>query len=170
MQELQIYRHPEWKRLYDEVEELLEPGRLLTYEDLQAAAGIDIKTTKGRAQFHRFADHVLRTLNLHFENVPNVGYRIVLPSEHGRSAVNQINRAKRRVKKAGQIASHVRAEALTPQQISMLADIQARTGRIEQMLREQTKTTRKIADTMLRPERLPAPALEAALEKEQKVH
>ena len=168
MEELQSYRHPEWKRLFDEVEALLEPGVLLTYDDLKLAAGIDIKTSRGRGQFYRFADHVLRTLNLHLENVPEQGYRVVLPAEHGRCASREMTRARRRVTKALGISTHVRWEALTVEQSRQLTDLQARAANHERMLRGAVKDIRKIADAMLKPERLPRPALEAALENEQK--
>lgn len=153
---MQVNRHPEWKRLIDSTQELAEPGRFFSFEELSELAGIDIRSARGRSQLVKFRRHLLLERELWLENDFNRGYRIVAPSEHNRCAVNQLRRAHRRVRLGAVIVSHTRLGQLTDEQRKANADILARLARMESAITETRKDVRKIL-TGSEPQRLPSP-------------
>lgn len=131
------YRHPEWKRLYDALAPRLDSGQFYDYEALAELAGLDIRSSRGRGQFLRFAREVLDTMQLHFENVRNEGYRVVKAQEHGACAHKQVVMGRRRVKQAARIATNTRIAELTADQCKALADTQCHIASLEATMRSR---------------------------------
>src|SRR5262245_22110957 len=102
--------HPEWKRLAEEIQPLLETCKAFSYELLQALAGIDIRTMRGRAQFERFRRYALDEWGLWFECERRQGYRAVDVAETPACAMQRMRRAKRQNARALAIAVKTREE------------------------------------------------------------
>lgn len=153
--------HPEWKRLYSEIATLIQAGQTIPYEDLYEYAGIDIRSTRGRAQFHRFAKEMLRNHRLHFECVRNVGYRVVEPSEQTQCASLRVTRAKRRLKHGAMIAGNVLIERLTPEQAAANASVLGRVASMLSMIESTAKEIRTVIGAAEQ-KRLPSPLLDKA--------
>ena len=156
MDESKVFRHPEWKRLYDEIVPLLEVGRVFDYAELTQLMGLDAQTLKGRAQFLRFAKEIAKDRQFQFECVRKVGYRVVPAEENAARMNNRVGRAKRRLRDAAFIGLHTKLDDLTAQQRAANADILARVGRLAQAITEQRKEIRA-AIVQSEPKRLPHP-------------
>jgi hypothetical protein len=149
------HAHPEWKRLYEELRSRVEAGQLWTYEELKELAGIDIRTSRGRQQFHRFAKEVLDALDLHFECERTKGYRVVKPNEQATYSLARVRRGQRQVKQAFRIVTHIRLDQMTPTERTLNANVAAHTGRILQQLSSEGRLLRKEERQLKRGERPP---------------
>jgi hypothetical protein len=116
MFESNFHKHPEWKRLLDEIKPLLGDKRDWEYAELSAVAGVDIRSNTGRKQFLRFRREASKLWNIWFENVRGKGYRIVKGAEHAGCSVRRAKAGRRRFKDARMIAANCRLEELTDQQ------------------------------------------------------
>ena len=156
-----VVRHPEWKRLYDELAGSLQFDQVIYYIRLSEAAGIDIRSPRGRQQFHRFAKEVLKMKQMHFENVPRVGYRVVRPEEHAKCASGRVKRARRRIRDGMRIAFNTALDAMSPEARRENANLIARLAQIETIVREQGRDIKRIAVAIEtnRYDRLPGPLL-----------
>jgi len=153
-----VYRHPEWKRLYDAILPLVQKGqKFFTYPELTKLAGIDAISDRGRKQVLRCFVELLRDRNLHFENVKNEGYRLVDSSEHASCGNVRLHRARRRVQVGREIVQHTDVGDLTAEQRTAAADVLVRLARVEETLKEHGIEIRKI---LARPERPPHPLLD----------
>lgn len=150
------YRHPEWRRLYDALAPRLVEDLMLPYEELSALAGINIRSARGRAQFLRFRDEVLTVQNLYFDNVYNKGYRVVFPKEHITCSFKQLERGRRRIRRAGEILEHTRFDRLTHEQNRVHADAMVRVTRVFDFVTEERVPIRRLEREQ---KRLPSPAL-----------
>lgn len=155
----ELFRHPEWKRLYDELRPTLKTGDILTYDELSSKSGLDIRSPRGRQQFYRCAQEILVTLSLWVENVPNQGYRVISASEHGTSARKRVSRARRQIRRGVKIAAHVRLEEMTDDQRRANADLLVRLARLEGAVKDQSKEIRQLAAS-IDTKRLPSPVMD----------
>ena len=152
------YRHPEWKRLYDYLEPILAVGMTVSYPEIEAWMGLDARTPKGRAQFLRCKREVLLRLNLYFQNIPRMGYRIVEANEHVTSSRGQLDRGRRRIQEGVRILVHTRVEKLTSQQAQVHADALARMSRIHNYVTVERRPIRALE----KQGRLPSPGIDSA--------
>lgn len=150
------YRHPEWKRLYDYLEPILAVGMLVSYPEIEQWMGLDARTPRGRAQFLRCKREVLVRLNLYFQNVPRIGYRIVEANEHVTSSRGQLDRGQRRIREGVRILVHTRVEKLTQQQAQVHADALVRMSRIHNYVTVERRPMRQSEN----PPRLPSPGID----------
>lgn len=160
MDEQNIFKHPEWKRLLEAISSMLEIGRLYTYEELSEMAGIDIRSLRGRAQFLHCAREVLERYHVHFENVRNQGYRIVQPREQSTCGMARVRSAGRKLKRAARITSRVRHENLTAEESRIMVDLSMRIAKLEISVKANTKELGRLARGV-EMGRLPHPLLEA---------
>jgi hypothetical protein len=138
-----IRPHPEWKQLWHEMNTVLATGQLWGYSELQTIAGIDVRSSRGRAQFLRFAREVEDKLDLHFECERTIGYRVVKANEHGTCSLGRVRRGYRQVKRGEHIASHTRTDELTATEAARLMNVLAHTGRLLSHFAGETKVLRK---------------------------
>lgn len=154
-----VHRHPEWKRLYDALCPTLSSDQLWSYEDLSSAAGIDIRSLRGRQQFLRCRDEVLKNHGWWFENVRGKGYRVVKPDEQPQSSMRLVQAGKRRIRKAGKVNGYAKIELMSAEVARASADMQVRfaalTKQIGGIVRE---SRRQLAEA--EPKRLPHPLLD----------
>lgn len=145
-----VHPHPEWRRLLEALTPELEIGqrRLFGYEELNTLAGIDVRSSKGRRQFLRFAREALLKYSTHFENVRNQGYRTVEPNEHGGCAVGRVKRARRQMRNAGRIAKNVQWEKLNANMITMHTDLIARIAMLTKTIGDTLRPLHKIAQSI----------------------
>lgn len=162
----QLFRHPEWKRLYDAMLPLIESGkREFSYDELtELLGGLDARGDRGRAQFRRFAREILRDRNIHFECSIQQGYRIVAANEHAPASMRQVQRAKRRLRQAKTIAVHTDLDELTPGEQKILTDLHVRFAMLEAHVSKEVREVRKL---IAAPARLPSPLLSEKPETRQ---
>jgi hypothetical protein len=140
-----VHAHPEWKRLFAAMKDLLEHDQSWTYDELNELAGTDIRTPHGRSQFTRFRKEVRTVLNFHFEVERMKGYRVVHANEHVTCALNRHTRAKRRIAESVHILSHVHAEQLTDVERRINTDALARSaGLLVSITKEQSSIRKNI--------------------------
>jgi len=151
-----VRAHPEWRVLFEQLADRLEPGQFLPYEELKRIAGIDIRTTRGRQQFFRFAKELLEQKQLHLENQRNEGYTVAYPSQHAKCSQKQIRKGQRRMRHALAIATEVRTEQLGPMEMRVLTDVQERLSRMLFSFSGEVKAI-KAEITALERRRLPNP-------------
>lgn len=151
-----FHAHPESARLFNELASVLEPGQLWSYQDLNAVAGIDIRTHRGRGQFYKFAKRVLLELKLHMECVPNKGYAVVKPNEHAICGLARAARAKRMVRKGLRITANARFDQMTESEAKENANLQVRLAALSGLMTKEVKAAQKeISGTQQK--RLPHP-------------
>lgn len=158
MDEPQVFRHPEWKRLYDCILPLCEVGRLFSHEEIKAMMDLDPRTARGRNQFHRCAKEIAKNHLMQFESVRGKGYRVVEASENTSRMHNRMGRAKRQISNATFIGLHTAIEQLTEEQRRANADILARLGRLASAISADRREARKVI-VAAEPKRLPHPLL-----------
>lgn len=113
----QVYKHPEWKRLKEAIEPLLDQGQtIFSYDELAAMAGIDIRTPRGRGQFYKFRAAIQQERRLWFECQANFGYMVIEPDQHVGASQRRVKQGKRKVAMARKIVDFTRDEKLTPEQ------------------------------------------------------
>jgi len=151
-----VYRHPEWKRLYDSLLPLLVVNHVFDYDTIHGLMDADPRTGRGRRQFYRCAVEIAKDRQFQFECVRDVGYRVVADSENPGRMNNRIGRARRRLKAAKFIGENTNFGALTSQQRAALVDILARNGRMVEMLSEERKQITAVISNS-HPPRLPHP-------------
>lgn len=155
----QVYRHPEWKRIYDGIATSIEIGRLLTYAELSAIGGVDVRSLRGRQQFLRCRDEVLKNHGWWFANVRGKGYRVVHPNEQPGCALHLVVLGQKRIRKGGKVNGCARVELMAAEVAKMSADIQVRQAMLDKQLSSFVKEVRKqIGATEQK--RLPTPALD----------
>lgn len=144
--------HPEWKRLFSEAGELIASGKnTFTYDELKALAGVDVQTTRGRAQFIRFRKECLNKLCVWLENMRGEGYRVIRPNEHVESAALRVNRARRITRTALAIATNTKFEQLTDAEKSSALAAQSAIGTLYLASKTAVKETRRISGAMEHP-------------------
>jgi len=109
--------YPLWKELY-EVFKNNEYGSVISYKDLSDCIDVDIKNH--RYIVDRFKKEMLRRDDKALSSVRNVGYRIVMPNEHGRLAYCELKRAERRTRQGVEYALHVPFDMLNDQEKAQL--------------------------------------------------
>jgi hypothetical protein len=139
--QLPVSPHPAWKKLYAGLKDHIAHGDLLSYKELAIRLDLDPRSNKGRAQFLRCAKQILLDLNLHCENIPKIGYRVVQASEHIRCANQQVTKARKRLGRGLAIAVHIDYSKLTQEQLRLQTDALAR---ITQLQLTTTKTLREV--------------------------
>ena len=113
----QVSRYPEWRELYDRALPLILGGQTaFEYAELDALAGLDIRSDRGRGQFYRFRRELLKVHQLWMENVPKSGYIVIEAKDQPNSAYKRVGAARRKVTMANAINSNIRIEDLTPEQ------------------------------------------------------
>lgn len=112
----EVKRYPAWRQMFAEIRPHLPHKTEWTYEDLDQAGGIDVRTDSGRGQFYRFRRECLKELGLWFENVPGVGYSVIPAEAHTKAAVKRVGSARRKLNVARAINGLVNIENLTPEQ------------------------------------------------------
>jgi len=147
-----VYRHPEWKRLYDFLEPLLAEGMMLTYDSIAEWMGLDPRTARGRTQFLRCKKEILVRLDLLCQNIRKEGYRVIQPNEHVTASRGQLDRGRRRIQEGVRILAHTRLGGLTAQQARIHADALVRTSRILNYVTVERRPIRKLEQG-----RLPSP-------------
>jgi hypothetical protein len=161
------YPHPEWKRLFQKVSEVLQEGNhenIFTYKELNEMAGIDIKSPRGRQQFERFNKECRSILSIHWENERNVGYRIVEAYEHAKCAVKRAKKAKKQMRKGKYILEATQLEKLTEEQKKINLTMISIFGAINQQLEIQSKGLSKIAAAIESPKMIDHKVIESTLE------
>lgn len=138
-----VHRHPEWKRLYDELATKLEPGQEWPYPTLQEFAGIDIRTTRGRKQFLRCRDEILVKIGWWLENVKGKGYRVIHPNEQPQAGLRRVQYGKRQIRKGGKINAHARIDLMGAEFARVSTDMQVRLAILESQVRSVIKEQRK---------------------------
>jgi hypothetical protein len=102
-----------WVPVYENLRDL-EPGVLVTYEQLSEWAGVDVR--RDRSPLVQAEDKLLKEHGRGVANERGVGYRIMLASEHGEAARRQTRKADRRIRKAITLLTVADRNHLTPQQ------------------------------------------------------
>jgi hypothetical protein len=117
MSQFPVVRYPEWKTLTDRIGPLLDQGQsIFTYTELTELAGIDIRSSRGRQQFYRFRNHILRERRLWFEVVIGDGYQVIPANDQPRSASRRLDQSRRKMRMAKAINTFVRLEEMSPEQ------------------------------------------------------
>lgn len=143
---MNTHPHPEWKRLLAEAAPLVTDGKSdFSYEELNRLAGVDIRTSRGRQQFHRFAKAALKQWSVHFECVRNQGYRIVRTEQHAICASKRVKRAKRQLRRGRDIAVHTKIEELSAEQRRNHELVLAGIGAVLHQVSQQEQAIRKVA-------------------------
>jgi hypothetical protein len=151
-----VHPHPEWKRAYEEIAPKLSPGQLWTYPMIRDALGIEARSNRGRRQFLRCRDEILKKTGWFLENVINKGYRVVDPNDQSTSAVRVIGHGKRRIRKGLAINGHAKRELMTSDAARVSVDLQARATLLDRDVTDLIRLTRKdIGAAELK--RLPSP-------------
>lgn len=136
--------HPEWKRLAEEIQPLLETRKAFEYPELSLLAGVDIQSPRGRNQFERFRRYALAEWGLWFECEHKVGYRVTQPSEHPGCSMKRVRRGRRQMKKALAIVVKTREEGAQPETIMAKRQISASLGAILQYSEAQARKIRPL--------------------------
>lgn len=131
--------------MYKALVPLLEHGREFSYEELSGMAGIDTRSSRGRAQFLRCAREILRDHSYHFENQLGRGYRLVLPGEQAMCGVRQFEFGRRRTVKALAITTYTQTGLLDDRQRAAHASVEARIGMSLSAQQKQAVEIRQIA-------------------------
>jgi hypothetical protein len=151
-----LRRHPEWKHLYDEIATLLEPGQLWTYAQLTEIAAVDIRSTRGRQQFFRCRDEILKKHGWWMENVRDEGYRVIHPNDQPTSALRRMKQGHRRIRVGGRINALARIEFMTAEIARASADMQVRIAALELQVRNSIQEQHRQLGAA-EPKRLPHP-------------
>jgi hypothetical protein len=86
---------PEWLMIYEALLANAEPGTIVTYAELEALLNREFATNRG--PLYR-ARQELGELRKHWlESVPNVGYRVIEPTEHVRISATHRRKSRRQV-------------------------------------------------------------------------
>ncbi|MDD3962249.1 MAG: hypothetical protein PHT77_10345 [Bacteroidales bacterium] len=115
----------EWRMIDDEFN-TMEPGQIVTYEQLTAVLGKDVKTNRGA--FYRFAKEMRRrgkTLTC----IPNQGYMVVFPVDMEKRIYKHSKRGENITVRLVEEASHTPRESLTDEQRRRLNDEETILGR-----------------------------------------
>jgi hypothetical protein len=125
-----VSRHPEWKALYDALMPLINKGEVsFDYDVLSKLAGIDICSTRGRAQFYKCRKEILEKHRIWLENQSAVGYNVIPAGEHFKAAKKRVKQAGRKVKLAKDINEHTDETKLSQEQriarLTMSATLQS---------------------------------------------
>lgn len=142
------HKHPEWKRLLDEVTTRVTENpdkRLFTYEELESMAGIDIRSIRGRQQFDRFAQESEKILSLSWANVMNVGYRIIEAHEHATYGVKRVQRARKQLKRGKNTVDCTPLEKLNDAQKTATLAMQSFIRTLGEYVRKETRKAIKTA-------------------------
>lgn len=161
------YPHPEWKRLFNGINKIIQEGnheKHFTYKELNEISGINITSPRGRQQFERFNEECRSVLNIHWENERNVGYRIVEASEHAKYAVNRAKKAKKQMKKGKYILEATQLEKLTEEQKKINLTMISIFGALSQQLETQNKGLYKIAAAIESPKMIDHKIIDSTLE------
>jgi hypothetical protein len=160
MLNLKAHPHPEWKRLAEEIQPLLETTRAFSYELLKALSGIDIQTMRGRQQFERFRRHALDEWGLWFECERTEGYRIVEVSETPACSMQRMRRAKRQNAKALAITVKTKEDGASPAVVAARRQLASSLGALLLATENENKKMRPLL------RQLPAPSSNAAQQAE----
>ncbi len=153
-----LFRHPEWKRLYDALADQLAPGQLWKYPELNILSGMDIRGSRGRRQFLRCRDEILKKRGWWMENVRDEGYRVIHPDEQPDAAMKRVRQGQRRIRKGGKVAAYAKFELMKAEMARVAADMSVRISMLEKQVAEVIKVTRKQIGSA-EPKRLPHPLL-----------
>lgn len=86
---------PEWRMIYEDLLETAGPGTVITYAQLETLLGREFELNRG--PLYR-ARKTLGELRKHWlEAVPNIGYRVIEPSEHVRISASHRHKSRRQV-------------------------------------------------------------------------
>ena len=153
--------HPEWKRLAEEIQPLLETTKAFSYELLKALAGVDIRTVRGRQQFERFRRYALDEWGVWFECERTEGYRVVDVSETPACSMQRMRRAKRQNARALAITVKTRDEGASAAVLAARRQLAASLGALMLATENESKKMRP----MLR--QISAPSSDAAAQVER---
>lgn len=129
--ENQVHKHPEWKRLFEEIAPLVAAGKtMFSYAELDEMAGVPIASSRGRRQFMRFQKEALGQWSVWFENVRGEGYRVV---------------------KALAIVTNTKLDELTESARKHTLESQAILGAILHVTKENNRALQKLAAAIKTP-------------------
>jgi len=135
-----VFKHPEWKVLYDAIMPFIEAGMTrFSYGDLSDMLMLDVRQARGRGQFYKFRKEILKDHQIWFECKSDFGYCIIEPKDHPKAAVRRIDTARRKVTMARAINTNVQYEHLSPDE----RVVQAATAAVLHNLAKQFRTTGK---------------------------
>lgn len=116
------YEQPQWRVVYDRLV-IMEIDDVVSYEELQTLCP-DMEFSAVRALFFQAKRHVLRDRQRAFENVRNVGYRMVHPRDQGRLATRHERKARRQATKALDLVTEVEYTMLSQAERRQISDLE----------------------------------------------
>ena len=155
-----VYKHPPWRRLYQEFADLVEKKgadnitRLFTYAELETMSGVDVRTKYGRRQLYRFNAECRTRLHIHLENVRNEGYRVIRPSEHVGYGVVRIDRAHRQLVNGKIIVDAADVQRMTTPQAQANLLASASIGTVINEMERKAVPIQRISGVMDQPKQL----------------
>lgn len=132
-----------WKPIYRLFRDA-EVGTVLTYEDIQAFTGWDVR--ENRAPLYQAQRKMEQQLRRTIDNVSGVGYKVLSAPEHEGAAKKHHKRHRRQLTKAKRKLTSARREELDSEQV-------ARFDRLESELGRQIDMTRRLEGRVLKVER-----------------
>jgi len=132
--------HPEWKILMDKTRSI-DFGSGISYDQIRTWTGIDPEHGTWRSMIQSWKKHMEREENKFV--VPVYGkkqYRILLPEETERYAVNFVRLAGNRVRRGIRVIQNAPLLKLNDPQRVSLSNVAARMGVLAQMVKESYKS------------------------------
>ena len=148
MVEKEPIKTPAWHELYDTYKNT-EYDTIITYDQLSKTIGFNI--LEKRYIIEAFKRVMLRQNNKALENIPNKGYRIVMPNEHTRLASREVKRAERRLRKGVELSLCVDFEKLNQREQAQLTLIANRMQTVHAALIGEQKSQISINNTFTLP-------------------
>jgi hypothetical protein len=166
-----------WKTIYKRLL-LLDVGDTITYDELSALVGFDIR--EDRSPYQRAAKELLEVDHKALTNVRGIGYRVIEAAAHREVARLKTKEADRRLQGAHSLVVHVDRNALTTEQArrfdemaSNLSAVQAMTKRLARrqdkleadlkaVRRESKENVAELNERLARLERMVQPEAKSA--------
>lgn len=86
---------PEWRMIYEDLLAAAEPGQVITYAQMEELLGREFALNRG--PLYRARQTLGEVHSRWLEAVPNVGYRVIEPTEHVRVAGGHRRKSRRQV-------------------------------------------------------------------------
>lgn len=125
---------PQWQVVYNRLI-TMEIDDVFTYTELQGMFP-DMEFSLARAIFFQARKYVLRDRHRAFENVRNVGYKMVHPREQGRLATTHEKKARSQNNRALTLVTQVDHSMLTPAERKRISDLEMHYRNIRRFLKQ----------------------------------
>lgn len=132
---------PRWRNVYDRAR-TLEHGAILTYQQLEQITGNDPRND--RQPVYRATIELEETDHKSLVCVPNVGYRVALPSEHRSLTERHRRRSYRQLKTARRKADSADRSKLTDDERRWFDETSIRLSQVETAARNLHRRVRSL--------------------------